>query len=351
MFSTSRFLSLPAALAISASVAVLSGSVSPAQEAPAAPAPTAPAPPRRLTNPPKAGSGPGRCSAPSPAGGAPSAVEAAKTGWDGAPALPSANLPASIGPRPAGSKTESEGTAKEAPGAPAMPDPLVSPLEEPPVPTDLVSGGAEPTPTESVVVNLINRLVERGVLTQGDAAELVSQAQRDAAVASQNAAAAALVAADAAMASEEDIVVTHIPEPVKDRLREEIREEILAELPEVKDTHFELAEGGKEAVMGGSSRLPRGRRRPVSSVMSASVTMRPVFPERTTTPAPSRTSTGSTRANPSMSPASSSRPSSTSMRTANVSVSAPAPGSNGISTTDSWSASASPPATTPAPSA
>jgi hypothetical protein len=258
MFSTSRFLPFPAAVVIAASVAGLSGSVSPAQDAAPAPAPNPPQAPA-APEPDKATKTPAPAAPAEPAApatGAPSAVEAAKTGWDGTPALPSANLPASVGPRPAEAKTEAGGETAEKPEGPAMPDPLVAPLEEPPVPTDLVSDGAEPTPTESVVVNLINRLVERGVLTQGDAAELVSQAQRDAAVASQNAAAAALVAADAAMASEEDIVVTHIPEPVKDRLREEIREEILADLPAVEDTHFEIAESGKEAVMGGLEPVP-----------------------------------------------------------------------------------------------
>lgn len=183
----------------------------------------------------------------------PTAVEAATN--------PMPNLPASVGPRPTEDQPDQPATDQPAPAdeAPAMPDPLVTPLEEPPVPTDLVSGGAEPTPTESVVVNLINRLVERGVLTQGDAAELVSQAQRDAAIASQNAAAAALVAADAAMASEEDIVVTHIPGPVKDRLREEIRQEILADLP-VQDTHFIVAESGKEAVVGELAEAPEWQR-------------------------------------------------------------------------------------------
>lgn len=200
----------------------------------------------------------GQDAAPAPAAAAPavpSAVEAATTPAPAElekPAVP-ANLPASVGPGP---KTSDAPAEAEKPAAPVMPDPLVEPLEEPPVPTDLVTEGAEPTPTESVVVNLINRLVERGVLTQGDAAELVSQAQRDAAVASQNAAAAALVAADAAMASEEDIVVTHIPEPVKERLREEIRQEILEDLPEMRDTHFVLAESGKEAVMGELEEAP-----------------------------------------------------------------------------------------------
>lgn len=203
--------------------------------------------------------------APAPAASSPSAVEAATAPppAEASPAAP-ANLPASVGPRPETPPAETgetpaadpDAAAAAAPPAPAVPDPLVAPLEEPPVPTDLLTEGAEPTPTESVVVNLINRLVERGVLTKGDAAELVSQAQRDAAVASQNAAAAALVAADAAMASEEDIVVTHIPEPVKDRLREEIRQEILEDLPQVEDTHFVLAESGKEAVMGNLEAAP-----------------------------------------------------------------------------------------------
>lgn len=174
-----------------------------------------------------------------------SAVELDKSA--GSAPAPPVKLPATLGPRPA--------TASTSEVTPTVPDPLVEPLEEPPVPTDLVAEGAAPTPTESVVVNLINRLVERGVLTQGDASELVSQARQDAAVATQNAAAAALVAADAAMASEEDIVVTHIPDPVKDRLREEIREEILAELPS-RDTHFVLAESGKEAVLGEIDETP-----------------------------------------------------------------------------------------------
>lgn len=171
------------------------------------------------------------------------------------PASLPAKLPASAGPRTPEETIQEiadavASTAVEAvTPAPVMtPDPLVSSLEDPPVPVDLLSPeGGEPTPTESVVVNLINRLVERGVLTQADAAELAAQAQRDAAVASRNAAAAALVAADAAMATEEDIVVTHIPEPVKDRLREEIRQDILADsgfqpellvLPSGKDTIF-----------------------------------------------------------------------------------------------------------------
>lgn len=217
-----------------------------------------------------------QAAAPAPAATAPAAGVKAETPAP-APVVPEtpaerpANLPASAGPRSPGETIQEIAdavattavesvTPKEEAAAPEpvmVQDPLVSPLEEPPVPVDLLTpDGAQPTPTESVVVNLINRLVERGVLTQADAAELAAQAQRDAAIASQNAAAAALVAADAAMATEEDIVVTHIPEPVKDRLREEIRQEILADLPAVEDTHFVIAESGKEAVMGGLEAPP-----------------------------------------------------------------------------------------------
>jgi len=257
MFSFSPVASLrriPAA-ALGCSLIVLACAPLKAQEAAGQPAPAAEI----------------KSEAPAPAAGTPA---------PGTPAERPANLPASAGPRSPGEtidaiaaavaataveaatpKIEGEAAAEAAAVVPVLtPDPLVSPLEDPPVPVDLLSPeGGEPTPTESVVVNLINRLVERGVLTQADASELASQAQRDAAVASKNAAAAALVAADAAMATEEDIVVTHIPEPVKERLREEIRQDILADAgsrPEVL-----VLPSGKDTVYLDDSDLPAWVRR------------------------------------------------------------------------------------------
>lgn len=206
---------------------------------------------------------------------APAAAESAAADSTAAELAP-VKLPTSIGPRSveaeveaplassaAATVTESDVAVTESDAAVAvtveapassLPDPLVESLEEPTVPMDLLTpDGTVPTPTESVVVNLINRLVDRGVLTQGDAAELVTMARRDAAIANQNAAAAALVAADAAMSTEEDIVVTHIPEPVKRRLREEIRQDLLAE-GALAPTHYAYAnledDGGKETVIG-----------------------------------------------------------------------------------------------------
>ena len=107
---------------------------------------------------------------------------------------------------------------------------LQSLLEDPPVPEGLEEPKpAAPTPTESVVVNLIQRLVQKGVLSQAEAGELIQQAERDAAVAKQNATVAAAVAADAALATSQDVVVTHVPEPVRARMQEEIKAELLAE--------------------------------------------------------------------------------------------------------------------------
>ena len=107
---------------------------------------------------------------------------------------------------------------------------LQSLLEDPPTPDGLDEPKpTSPTPTESVVVNLIQRLVQKGVLSQAEAADLIQQAERDAAVAKQNATVAAAVAADAALASSQDVVVTHVPEPVKERMREEIKADLLAE--------------------------------------------------------------------------------------------------------------------------
>ncbi|MBU6300588.1 MAG: putative porin [Verrucomicrobia bacterium] len=83
--------------------------------------------------------------------------------------------------------------------------------------------------SESVVVNLINHLVAKGILSQGEAADMMIQAQRDAQVAQQNAATAALVAEDLSLTSDEDVVVSHVPEPVKERLQAEISQQIIAQ--------------------------------------------------------------------------------------------------------------------------
>jgi len=103
-----------------------------------------------------------------------------------------------------------------------------------------------PTPSQSVTINLINKLVQRGILTKEDAREMITQAQAEAdAVRSQNQADMFAVAQIAAVqaasdqiaisqaqnapASPDDVRVTYVPEPVKMQIKEEIKLELAAD--------------------------------------------------------------------------------------------------------------------------
>jgi hypothetical protein len=118
------------------------------------------------------------------------------------------------------------------------------------------------TPSQNVTINLINRLVQRGVLTQQDADELIKQAEEDAAIARAQSTAkpttdsngvllpgdsapppvpASTVHApaegpDNADASNEDesdsVRVQYVPEVVKQQLRDEIRQEVMEQARE-----------------------------------------------------------------------------------------------------------------------
>lgn len=72
------------------------------------------------------------------------------------------------------------------------------------------------------VVNLLQSLVERGVLTEAEAAAMVADAQRSASQV------AAEQRTQAPELNEDDVRVTYVPEIVREQLREEIREEIAA---------------------------------------------------------------------------------------------------------------------------
>ena len=125
--------------------------------------------------------------------------------------------------------------------------------------------GIATTPTGNVVINLINKLVERGVLTAGDARGMITQAQAEAETQKvQNESdmfAIAQIAAvqtmtDQALAEqtgmsavdasrremEADVSVSHIPAPVREQL--------------VADIRRELAAGGVS--IGGPERAPPG---------------------------------------------------------------------------------------------
>lgn len=106
----------------------------------------------------------------------------------------------------------------------------------------LPAGAADapaPTRTQNVTINLINRLVQRGLLTGDDATDLIQMAEQDAAQARAEAAAtqAALARLGAAPSSavarapvaEDTVRVTYVPEIVKKQLREEIKQEVMAQ--------------------------------------------------------------------------------------------------------------------------
>jgi hypothetical protein len=115
-----------------------------------------------------------------------------------------------------------ETTAAAAPPAAPSDAPLATEL-----PTELPT--AAPPPSPNVTVNLINRLVQKGILTQTEAVALIQQAEADAASAAQNAAAAALPPP-----GPEDVRVTYIPQVVRNHMRDEIKQELMAQAREEK---------------------------------------------------------------------------------------------------------------------
>lgn len=129
---------------------------------------------------------------------------------------------------------------------------------EPPILVSNPSSTVEPPPpsvppSQSVTINLINRLVQRGVLPQEDADELIKMAEHDTEVArardaaAQQTAAAAEVRATAAESAvaqlaatssapessgDDEVRVTYVPDVVKQQIRDEIREEVMTQARE-----------------------------------------------------------------------------------------------------------------------
>jgi hypothetical protein len=115
------------------------------------------------------------------------------------------------------------------------------------------------TPTGNVTINLIQKLVKRGILTQEEANEMIRQSEAEAEavraqsqtdmVAIAQAAAVQVVATSAPAGSDlppsspDDIRVTHIPQPVKDQIKEEIK--------------LELATNRTSKEIGAALRLPK----------------------------------------------------------------------------------------------
>lgn len=93
------------------------------------------------------------------------------------------------------------------------------------------------TPSQNVTLNLINRLVQKGVLTHAEAGDLIQGAEEDAAFAKAQAQALAetqaAVMAQTAMPpvqpDSNEVRVTYIPESVKTQIRDQLRTEIFAQ--------------------------------------------------------------------------------------------------------------------------
>ncbi len=159
--------------------------------------------------------------------GAPSAAPA--------PAAPDAAKlqEAAVKPATAGPAVAAPGAAPEEVPAPPPEESFSEPLPEPPpVSPSLLGGPPEdnsPPPgfSESVTINLIRKLVEKNVISQKDAVEMIQQAEDEAAMARAQAKAAKKKDA----AEEDDAMrVNYVPEAVRNQMREEIKQQVIADL-------------------------------------------------------------------------------------------------------------------------
>lgn len=111
------------------------------------------------------------------------------------------------------------------------------PLPEAPPADAAASAAATGAPSTNVTVNLITRLVEKGILTREEAAVMIRQAENDAAQA-QAAQAAAITAAPqpldplTGVPAGQETRVTYVPETVKNQMRDQIKQELLAQARE-----------------------------------------------------------------------------------------------------------------------
>ncbi len=127
-----------------------------------------------------------------------------------------------------------ETTPVASPAEISTPLDALDPSAEGPRPSDLPIQAPSAAPTQNVTVNLISRLVQKGILSQAEAAEMIQQAEADALAAQQAAAAKADIAALPPASSEDEMRVTYIPEVVKNNMRDQIKQELMAAAREEK---------------------------------------------------------------------------------------------------------------------
>jgi hypothetical protein len=201
-------------------------------------APTPPAPPATETAPPLSfasddtpapmlpvGSGHGGEAPPSPP-----QTDSTAGPSVAADTTPAPSLPPGPGQDPALAKSPLvTGAADPAASNPPNPSPA-SPPATPPSPQD--------NAWKNSYVNLINLLVNRGILTKKDSHDLVAQAEHDAAAEnSAKAQAAAVLASPAAPPNPDDdtMRVGYVPESVKEQMRDEIKQDVMQQ---ARDEHW-----------------------------------------------------------------------------------------------------------------
>jgi hypothetical protein len=120
-----------------------------------------------------------------------------------------------------------DATPDNTPVAATAPTPLsesLDPVTDTPLVSELPSKQAA-APSSNVTVNLIGRLVQKGILTQAEAVVLVQQAEADAATAAQN---------TVLPPNADDTRVSYVPEVVRNNLRDQIKQELMAAAREEK---------------------------------------------------------------------------------------------------------------------
>lgn len=128
----------------------------------------------------------------------------------------------------AAAPTEPAAPSADSPTAPPPADatpkldelPLHEPGQPPAGPSAELVG--KPAPSQNAMVNLLNILVAKGNLTRQEGNALIQQAEQDAEIARAEAAAAAADPVD-----DNDVRVTYVPEIVRSRIRDEIKDEVL----------------------------------------------------------------------------------------------------------------------------
>ena len=109
----------------------------------------------------------------------------------------------------------------------------LDPTVDAPLPTDLPAEKTPPPPAPSTnaTINLINLLVQKGTITRAEADAMIQQAEADAATAAARADIANLPPEPS---PEEEARITYIPEVVKNQMRDQIQQELMAQAREEK---------------------------------------------------------------------------------------------------------------------